>query len=230
MTFQNPCASPGRRIGRQRTIAGNVAGLLPTSADMTRNLLDLLDSVTDAEWASGLTWYSDRANQVCADIVTAARVGGRTISRRRAAGILASLSPGVSWDNNVDGAIELAATGAAFSYQSTDNNRKALAILDGADPADVLGGRKVRSFFANILSPATSGAVTIDRHALSILFGKSLSERELKVLGRIGIYTASAGIYRAVARIYGIRPLQLQAISWVAWRRLKGLDDAAETF
>lgn len=230
MAFSRPVASPGRRIGRQRTIAGNIAGLLPSSADMTRNLLDLLDSVTDAEWASGLVWYSDRADQVCSDIVSAARAGGRSITRRQAAGILASLSPSVSWDINVDGAVELAVTGEPFSYQSADNNRKALAILDGADPADVLGGRKVRSFFANILNPATSGAVTIDRHALSILFGKSLSERELKVLGRIGVYSAAAGIYRAVARIYGVRPCQLQAISWVAWRRLKGLDRAEEVF
>lgn len=228
MAFSTPVLARNR-AARQRNIAGNVAELLPIAA-MTRNLLDTIDHVVDGEWDSGLTWYSGRAAQVCADIISAARAGGRAITFRQAAGILAALSPGTSWDDNCDGAIELAATGAGFYRQSDDNNAKALAILNGAEPLTVLGGRKVRSFFANILNPHTSGAVTIDRHALAILFGRPLSERELKVLARRGVYTVAAGIYRAVARIYGIRPLQLQAITWVAWRRLKGLDDRAEAF
>ena len=41
---------------------------------------------------------------------------------------------------------------------------RACAILAGSDPYHVLGGRKERSFYRNILSPDTAGPVTVDRH------------------------------------------------------------------
>ena len=49
--------------------------------------------------------------------------------------------------------------------------REARAILAGADPLHALRGSKVRSFYRNIAEPLRPGPVTIDRHAVAILFG-----------------------------------------------------------
>jgi hypothetical protein len=87
----------------------------------------------------------------------------------------------------------------------------------------VLGGRKVRSFFSNILEPDRSGAVTVDRHAVSVVFGFSLSDAQVKILERSGTYLLVASAYRAAARRLGVSPCQCQAVTWTVWRRLKGL-------
>jgi hypothetical protein len=101
-----------------------------------------------------------------------------------------------------------------------DALRKADAIAAGADPLDVLGGRKVRSFYRNIVGH--TGHVTVDRHAVAIVAGRPLTDREGKVLERIGPYTYVAGAYRAAARRLGVAPTELQAVTWLVWRRLKG--------
>lgn len=225
MTFLAPCL-PRNRPARQTNIAGHVSAM-PTPADMTRNLRAVFESATADELAAGTGWYGPVSHVVLYDIGAAAADGGFNITDRQAAGILAALSPGTDWSINIAAAIHVAETGTGHSHQSDDNNRKALAILHGADPSDVLGGRKVRSFFANLETPSRQGAVTIDRHALSILFGKPLSERQLRVLGKHGVYTYAAAIYRAVARDLGIAPHVLQAIVWVRWRNLK---DSSEPF
>ena len=94
--------------------------------------------------------------------------------------------------------------------------------------AEVLGGRKVRSFFHNLTGH--NHHVTVDRHAASIaLLGPSadkdgrrtatLSDRDLKVLDRPGAYVLIAACYRSVARSLDIPPSALQAITWCYWRQ-----------
>jgi hypothetical protein len=80
----------------------------------------------------------------------------------------------------------------------------------------------VRSFYWNILGHASH--VTVDRHAVAIVYGRALSDREIKILERCGAYAYIAASYRAAARSLGLEPSTLQAITWLAWRRLKGLD------
>ena len=92
----------------------------------------------------------------------------------------------------------------------------------------MLGGRKVRSFYRNILG--IDSAVTVDRHAVAIVYGRPLSDREIKLLERAGAYTVIASAYRAAARRLGIAPSTLQAVTWLAWRRLKAVDYVVESF
>lgn len=224
MTFLVPCL-PRNRASRQTNIRSHI-DTLPTVEEMTSNLRKVYESATLEEVGAGTGWYGPVSDIILADVVHAASVGGFTITRRQAAGIVAALSPGTDWAINIAASVHVAETGTGHSHQSADNNNKALRILGGADPTDVLGGRKVRSFFVNLDKPSCHGPVTIDRHALSILCGRPLSERELKVLSKHGVYTYAASVYRALARDLGIAPHVLQAITWVRWRNLKDAGDA----
>lgn len=201
---------------RQRAIAA-AAETLPDAGTAVDRILAVLEDATDDEFLAGSGWYAV-AGEIAQDI---ANVAG--IDRRHGAGILAALSPNTGWTENIARAHEFAEEG--WTVHFPDALGKASAIFEGDDPASVLGGRKVRSFFANIDRPNKGGAVTIDRHAVSIIFGRSLSDREAKILERIGVYTLCASFYRAAARRAGIAPQQLQAITWLAWRRAKGISD-----
>lgn len=221
------CA-PAQRKRRQRAIAETVA-LLPSADDALSNLFAVYDAASNEEHKLGARWYSEALSiaESVADVAGAYERG--TSCARYGAGILAALSPQRSWDANVDSAWLYAETGAD-PLACADQLRKCAALDAGADPVDVLGGRKVRSFFANILRPEHAGAVTIDRHAVAILFGRNLSERETKVLERVGAYQYCAGIYRTAARRLGVLPCELQAVTWLAWRRLKANPAHEERF
>jgi len=84
----------------------------------------------------------------------------------------------------------------------------------------------VRAFFACILDPSDPWAVCIDRHAAAVAYGRTLSDREMKnavaVTKGADRYQALADAYRAVAAARGMLPMDVQAVTWVTWRRLKG--------
>ncbi len=212
-----PC-KPYNRPVRQSAIAHSQA-MYPTGAQMVDQIIRVYDSASDQERADGRAWYSRTAAQAVEDVRTAAQAAnGAFLSFPQGSGILAALSPATGWGDNTAGAIEFAITGNMFAQTPLFNERARL-IAAGANPLDVLGGRKVRSFYRNIVAPFDPGAVTIDRHAISLVFGKPLSERTLKPLaGNVGAYQTCAGAYRAAARKLNLIPNQLQAITWIAWR------------
>jgi hypothetical protein len=162
-------------------------------------------------------WYA-AAHEIAADL-------SPSITTAAGAGIIAALSPQIGWVDNVAAARLTAAGEDELTITAAgalgENVRKAIAIRNGARPADILGGRKVRSFFANIYRPTTAGAVTIDRHAVAIaLYGIGAPSAAVsdKYLERAAAYQWIAAAYRAEARSFGILPHQLQAIAWLAHR------------
>lgn len=166
---------------------------------------------------SGIDWYS--AGHTFA-IGMAARY---ELTVRQACGVIAALSPSTDWDKNLVLADVMARTGDC-KHPYGDAIRKARRILNGEDPSEALGGNKVRSFFDNLLTPATSVEVTIDRHAHDIAAGRVTDDAERKVLERKGGYERIASCYRRAAARLGMAPCALQAITWVTWRELKAED------
>lgn len=218
MTFTAPCLARNR-ANRQARIRAAI-DLLPDTATMTARIEAIYAQATEAEHLDGAQWYS-----AASDIATL--VGDLTkTSPIHGAGIIAALSPQCSWDENIVRALALANNEQVGAFG--DALAKAKRIHKGHHPLSVLGGRKVRSFFYNIAGH--NGHVTIDRHAVAIVWGRPLSDTEIKVLERCGTYTFIAAVYRAVARKLNIAPPQLQAITWLAWRRIKGLDYVPEQF
>ena len=203
------------RAQRQRAIGRNVAALSHYSSD---NVLQVIAQATPAEEAEGMGWYS-AAHHHAAEI--AATYG---ISLSSAAATIAALSPQSGWTENLRLAHEAAEHAQAgrtdlIGGHTVDACTKASQILRGADPRHVLGGRKVRSFYANILRPETPGPVTVDRHAVSILADDRGEERK-RTLDRMGAYQHCTALYRDAGRTLGVMPHQAQAISWVTWRRI----------
>lgn len=98
---------------------------------------------------------------------------------------------------------------------------KATRILAGETPLDVLGGDKVRAFYATILDPHGYDVPVIDRHAFDIAVGRVTDEKARATLSRKGEYARFGEVYIDAARSVGVSSSQMQAITWVAWRRLK---------
>lgn len=190
-------------------IRRNLDTLCPTAEDASSNLRNVLAQATDDEWTEGYDWYLS-AHDVACTIAPNATVG---------AGILAALSPSTSWDDNLDGAAHVCETGTAWNQQCDLFNQRALAILDGASPLATLGGKKVRSFYKNILEPWRIGPITVDRHAFAVLMGRPLRSDD-KRLERKGMYVWCAAVYRAEGRRLGVPPQCVQAVAWLTWRRL----------
>jgi hypothetical protein len=106
---------------------------------------------------------------------------------------------------------------APTTAQLPVNNAKAFSIVhEGVRPEEVLGGLKVKAFYANILNPRYSKAVTVDTHAARAAFDKlSLSPKEISFVFRTKGNRIMQQAYRNVAKRYKVLPCRLQAAVWL---------------
>lgn len=170
-------------------------------------------SASDSDVAAGMTWYDD-AHMFAKSL--------DPVRFHRAAGVIAALSPMNGWKNNKAKAALLYAQNGDGSRVGLRNNvRKAQAIYRGEDALDVLGGDKVRAFYATIVDPSGDHEPVIDRHAFDIAVGRVTDDETRQALGRKGVYARFADCYREAALLAGIGAAQMQAITWVAWRNRK---------
>lgn len=180
----------------------------------TRAVLDVYRDASFYAFSTGMTWYDD------------AHAFARTLdpaAPERAAGVIAALSPMNGWTNNKNKAALLYSQRNGNNVGLKSNVEKALRILNDADPLDVLGGDKVRAFYATILDPAGDHNPVIDRHAFDIALGMRTNDAARSALGRKGMYDRFASVYREAAAIVGIGAAQMQAVTWVAWRERIGV-------
>jgi hypothetical protein len=138
------------------------------------------------------------------------------LALEQAIGIIAALSPQQQWWQNVMLARQASEAGVMVQGHTTDNMRKVNEILQGAEPLDVLGGLKVRSFYVNILEAGTDDGVTIDRHAWRTVCGRhELGQRSAVPTDKA--YLLAAEAFQAAARHCEepITAAQLQATVWI---------------
>ena len=199
-------------IGRRLDILSISTSMGDMNETLTANVDNIINAyraASDADITNGMLWYASAramARSICDD-------------ERMGAGIIAALSPMTSWPENVKKARMIVETGDTYGLRR--NVEKAQRILAGENPEDVLSGPKVRSFYFNILDIDTVEAVTIDRHAIDVAVGRTLSNDERsKVAGTPKRYREIANMYLdAAARMGAVTGAQLQAIVWVYWRR-----------
>lgn len=183
------------------------------NTSLVGNIVSTARRARAAEIDAGINWYPFAQRSALA-------MSGRKL--HIGAGVIAALSPLTPWDRNVMLANRAFEQGAASGTLFV-NVAKANAILAGTDPLEVLGGDKVRSFYSNIVNPMGDD-VTIDRHAFDIAMGQFTSDKERKPLKNKGVYETFAQAYRDAGTVLGdLTGAQVQAITWVAWRRMKGL-------
>jgi hypothetical protein len=181
----------------------------------TRNITAAWRQASEFDIAEGSDWYAKArrlAEHLDPDNV------------ERAAGVIAALSPKLSWPQNCDRAIALYRGHNPGGLPA--NMAKAKRILAGEHPEDVLGGPKVRAFYFIIVNPDHPEAVAIDRHAFDIAVGKVTDDSTRnKVLGRKGGYEAFCQRYHRAAKIISrevgrtVTAAQVQAVTWTWWRR-----------
>lgn len=204
-------AKPSGRRSRQTAIGRN-ADLLPSFDTMRTNLLTTLAYATEDNWTEGTAWYL--AARAIADDLAQRHL----VTPLQAAGVLAALSPQTGWSENIRLADQALSERNATGHYD-DACDKANAIIQGDTPANVLGGRKVRSFVRNIADPSRPGPVTVDRHAVDCLLGARGAVNS-RILERPGAYALCAAVFRSVARELDILPHECQAVAWIAWRQV----------
>lgn len=179
------------------------------------NIVDVWNRASDQRKIDGALWYDD-ARQIGRDLDETFKLASGS-----GAGILAALSPSTAWTVNVSEAWALCENGWS-RRQSKANNLKALSIRDGASPDEILGGNKVRAFYACIVDNDQKRAC-IDRHAVSVYVGRHVTDAEQKGLARVGVYDRIAEAYQTAADQIGVSVEVVQAVTWVQWRAEKGL-------
>lgn len=141
-----------------------------------------------------------------------------------ACGVIASLSPMVTWDINKRLAkmaficdpermkcIKIGAYKAKAIIDSDGNEQTILKILNG---------NKIKSFYLNIRYPDKAIALTIDRHALSIALNQKYTD-ELYRSMTAKQYEFFSQCYRHAAAKRNINPLIMQSATWVYYRKNK---------
>lgn len=185
----------------------------------TDNIIRVYGLSTDQERTAGREWYAD-ANRLA--VVLAHTPDHRPgVTREQAAGVIAALSPLTPWNRNKELAVRAVSDGHA-SGTLGNSVRAADRILAGEDPLSVLKSDKVRNFYLSIMGSDT--AVCIDRHALEVFHGKRYTNKDRPPVGK-RLYREAADAYREAAQHLNnlgadITPTALQAITWLAWRRI----------
>lgn len=190
------------------------------------NVVRAFRSATVADLSEGTDWYR-RAHALAVELDPRCP--------RRAAAVLAVLSPMMSWKRNAELARQ------AYYLAGTTTNRAAIAdglaclkgnavkaarILTGDDPDAVVSGPKVRAFWLAICDPSNAEAIVVDRHAVDVAVGRVTDdETRGKLLAGRRRYGQVAECYRQAAvklsALLGrtITPVEVQAVTWVYWRR-----------
>lgn len=211
-----------KRLDKIRNRYGSYHASILTHQEMIRNIIDVYHSASDAEkrW----NWYKE-ANAFAAYLAEA-----YDFSVPAASGIISALSPQNKWERNmrdaeaVCGSIAMGLKVAYVSVATYNANKfKAADIAyefrngTADEIAPIFKGPKTEAFFRNIADPEDPYTVTVDFHAYSIAVGFRYTSKSLPSMGK-GDYNKVANAYRSAAAILGVKPNQVQAVTWVAWR------------
>lgn len=183
--------------------------------EMERQILGYYNLATKTERVSGLTWYAD-ALAACEMLASLYTLPATTV-----VGMVAALSPRNRWAFNVTDAEQVIANGENASVHTFQANlSKAVRILNGEQPADVLRGNKVRAFYQCLCLDGTD-MVCVDGHAYGVACG--FGERiQVKTISDV-VYERISQAYRNTAHHLGIEPRQLQATTWLTYRRIHNI-------
>ena len=187
------------------------------------NVKNIYDLANRQEHSEGLVWYHI-ANRFAQTIANK-----HDLTLVQTAAILAALSPATHWAQNIIDTEALIINGLEATVSTYHRNKiKASLFLSGElDPiAHYVADKKyswtkTAAFFSNILNPDEIGKVTIDRHAIRIAHGHNMTAEEaIYYANTPRKYNATSESFYTVAADVGLLPHQLQAVTWLAYRRL----------
>ena len=192
----------------------------------TKNIIAIYKLANPSEIKHGLTWYVN-ATKDCKEIAIKYDLPIHIVI-----GVVSALSPNNKWERNIINADDLCK--AFIDGQDMDSikvstyhkmKQKAWSILEQMPSYDetitILNGKKIVSFFKNISGDESD--ITIDGHARNIAYndrqGLTTPNTNIRKLEYLDIQKA----YLRASKKLGIKAYELQAITWVVWRRIHGI-------
>lgn len=192
------------------------------------NIKAIYQLATLTERQDGVAWYP------VAHCVALELADRYEVTECQAIGVIAALSPRNKWERNVrdaesliqafvSGGPEQAMLAKVCTF--TGNKAKAVRILQTVDPtADevraILSGPKLQEFFGCILGHRDE--VCIDGHAFCIWAANRTGLKDVPAIG-VKLRRQIKADYKAAAKALGQPPAVVQAVTWVAWRRIHGV-------
>jgi hypothetical protein len=192
-----------------------------------RNILKIYRQATPQDHEAGLAWYA-KARDAAVSLSIQHDVPLRVV-----VGVIAALSPNNKWERNVkDAGVMIAAFLGGDPVEVckpstyTKMRDKAWSILAAVPENDnevisILNGQKIVSFFCNIMGH--DSVVTIDGHAYNIAQGKRVGLTDDATSMSKGVYKDMQEAYARAAKRVGLKVYELQAITWVAWKRIHNI-------
>ena len=192
----------------------------------TKNIIAIYKLAKPSEIKHGLTWYVN-ANSDCKEIAEKLELPLHIVI-----GVVSALSPNNKWERNVINAEDLCT--AFINGQDMDSvkvstyhkmKEKAWSILETMpnyeETIEILNGKKIVSFFRNISGDETD--ITIDGHARNIYYNDKQGLTTPNTNIKKNEYKDIQKAYLRASKKLGIKAYELQAITWVAWRRIHGI-------
>jgi len=189
------------------------------------NIKTIFNLSTPTEIRDGIVWYAT-AQQQCADISNLHDVPLNIV-----VGVVAALSPNNKWDRNVKNASDLISAfigGEAMESVKVSTyhkmKSKAWSILEAMPDNDatikILNGQKIIAFYRCIMGESTC---CVDGHARNIFYGERIGLTNDKVNIGVVEYRTLAAAYTQAGIDLGFKAYEIQAITWVTWRRIHNI-------
>jgi hypothetical protein len=181
-----------------------------------KNILNILSFATAQEIEEGKVWYKE------AQAFAKQQAETYGVSLEIVAGIISALSPGVDWERNKAETLVVLNGDRSHKFGTYGPNvKKAFEIRNAGlhvNVATFFPANKTYNFYHNIINPADTNFVTIDRHALSVALGAVRADKSITNVE----YRELATAYNKAAKKANLLPCEIQAITWVKWRTAKG--------
>ena len=191
-----------------------------------RNILKVYRLATDDDVRAGIEWYARAKRE-------AKRISKRNaIPVKTVIGVMAALSPNNRWERNVKDADTMCRAwvmGDCLSdfkvscYNSMKEKAWSILVDEVNDDDDILtrlNGQKIRSFYSNIMG---LDEVTVDGHALNIARGYRVGLTDDKTNIGKRLYRELQDAYVRAAKRAGVKPHEMQAVTWKAWKRIHNI-------
>lgn len=189
-----------------------------TELSRTKTVNNIVRTYLEASETDRFDWYLDAHNYAIYLSKTF------NVSVIVASGVISALSPVKQWEQNKKLAYEFIKSRGASGGHMKQFLEKARLILETAtteqDAITILNGRKIVSFFLNILHPNDESRVTIDRHALSVAVGFWVTDEYYSGMTKLQ-YNFFVQCYIKASQKLKVSPLLVQSATWVYFRKNK---------
>lgn len=188
-------------------------GIKYSENTLVKNILRVYDATNEHQ---RYDWYSEAHNFA----IELSKSSGYSVAQ--CCGVIAAFSPLKRWNENKKIARAFLDHGIVDGLHTRVFIGKAKSIIhymesDGCELtyiSQVLRGEKIKAFFHNILKPACTENVTIDRHAICIAIGRKYGEIKINN----SQYRQIKAAYIKAANKLQISPIKLQSATWLIWR------------